>query len=424
MTEAREERESLRLLESILNRVPSAVVVKDREGVVRYANATYASVHGRTVDEVMNRTEREFMSDEFAERFHLDDLAVVRTDEGVQFDDELPTPDGVRYFKTAKFPLHDADGQAWAVCAIATEVTAEHRLETALRDSRDHLRNLAEWSPGMVYQFRRRADGGYDIPFTSKGIRQVFEVEPESVRTSVDAVFGRVHPDDLDRFIRGIEKSDQACTPWQEEFRVILPTAGLRWVRASSTPERVDGGTVWHGYAEDITNRKLSEQEVWRRANYDSLTGLPNRDLAFDRLEQSIRMCRRNRIPLAVMFGDLDGFKDVNDRHGHAAGDKVLAEVAARLPACVRESDTVARLGGDEFLLVLPAAEGPAGVARVHQAIAAAVKRPITIDDVTVHLRNISVGVAYFPDDSEDAATLVAIADDRMYRAKHAQPQA
>jgi predicted signal transduction protein with EAL and GGDEF domain len=170
-------------------------------------------------------------------------------------------------------------------------------------------------------------------------------------------VFGRVHPDDVEGFAQSIEASEQACAPWQQEFRVILPEAGLRWVRASSVPERSDGATVWHGYAEDITSRKLSEQDVWRRANYDSLTGLPNRDLAMDRLEQSMRMCHRNGTGMAIVFADIDGFKEVNDTYVHAMGDRVLAEVGRRLPDCIRGSDTVARMGGDEFVLLLPTAE-------------------------------------------------------------------
>lgn len=359
------------------------------------------------------------MPAESADRFHLDDLAVIDGNRGVQFDDELPTPEGMRYFKTAKFPVYDENGIAWAMCAIATDVTAEHRLQIALRGSRDQLRNLAEWSPGMVYQFRHRADGGYDLPYSSRGIRDVFEVDPAAVLDSAEPIFDRVHPEDLDAFSRSIEESERACTPWQHEFRVILPLAGVRWVRASSMPERADGATVWHGYAEDVTNRKVSEQDVWLRANYDSLTGLPNRDLAFDRLEQSIRICRRNRTGLAVLFGDLDGFKDINDTYGHAMGDKVLAEVGARLPACVRESDTVARIGGDEFLVVLPAAKNPEGVARVIDALTATVQEPFAIDGHTLHVRSISIGVSFFPEDGDDAATLVAIADTRMYLAKH-----
>lgn len=419
MSEATGGGSTLALLESILDRVPSAVVVKDRDGVIRYANATYAHLHGLSVDDVVGATEWEFISAESAEQFHLDDLAVIDGNHGVQFDDELPTSAGMRYFKTAKFPLYDDDGTAWAMCAIATEVTAERQLERALRGSRDQLRNLAEWSPGMVYQFRHRADGGYDLPYSSRGNREVFEVEPEEVLSNADPLFNRVHPEDVDAFRRSIAVSEQGCTPWQHEFRVVLPKAGLRWLRASSVPERVGEATIWHGYAEDITSRKMSEQEVWLRANYDSLTGLPNRDLAFDRLEQSIRICRRNRTGLAVLFGDLDGFKDVNDTYGHAMGDRVLAAVGARLPACLRESDTVARLGGDEFLVVLPAAENPAAVVRVCDALTAAVEAPFTIEGTTLRLNSMSIGASFFPVDGGDAATLVAIADARMYRVKH-----
>lgn len=170
---------------------------ENRDGVVRYANATYAHLHGLSVDDVVGSTEWEFMSAESADRFHSDDLAVIDQNEGVQFDDELPTPEGCATSRPPSSRSTTRTAAPGQMRAIATEVTAERRLEVALRSSRDQLRNLAEWSPGLVYQFQHRADGGYDLPYSSRGIRQVFEVEPEAVLANAAPLFSRIHPDDL-----------------------------------------------------------------------------------------------------------------------------------------------------------------------------------------------------------------------------------
>lgn len=405
-------------LASVLDEMPCAVVVKDRDGVVRYANAQFAAILNMSIHEIVGRSERDRLPETSADEFRTHDLDVIRSGHGLVFADTLTTDAGDRYFRTLKVPLRAPDGSIWGVCSLATEVTPEQQLEDALRASRDQLLQLAQWSPGMVYQFRRRPDGGYDLPFSSRGIREIFEVEPEDVLHDADPLFARVHADDTADFISSIERSDLEGTPWQAEFRVVLPVAGERWIRASSVPERVDGGVVWHGYAEDVTNRKLSEADMWHRANYDSLTTLPNRDLALDRLDQAIRICRRNGTGLALLFSDLDGFKDVNDRHGHLVGDRVLAEVGHRLRECVRESDTVARYGGDEFLILLPDAATPAHVQRVCEEVMRKLAQPVDVDGTRIELRGLSMGCAFYPRDGEEATTLVAVADARMYEAK------
>ncbi|MCC7413014.1 MAG: diguanylate cyclase [Gammaproteobacteria bacterium] len=169
----------------------------------------------------------------------------------------------------------------------------------------------------------------------------------------------------------------------------------------------------------EIGERKHLQTELQFLASHDPVTGLPNRRLFRDRLEQALLQAQRRAEQVAVLFLDLDHFKQVNDSHGHAVGDLVLKHVAQRLRECVRGSDTVGRLGGDEFVLCLSDVHGVADVARVCDKIIASVARPIfaRTDDVIV---TCSIGVSMFPDDGHDIDTLIDGADGALYQAKAA----
>ena len=172
------------------------------------------------------------------------------------------------------------------------------------------------------------------------------------------------------------------------------------------------------GLFHDITDIKRSEDQLRYQANYDALTGLPNRQLFNDRLKVAIAHARRNNLPLGVLFIDLDDFKNVNDSQGHYFGDLMLKQVAERLTACCREEDTVARLGGDEFLLLAQyiREEEPAA-ASLAERIIESFKKPFTLKDKQIFV-NASIGITIFPDDGSDIETLVKNADVAMYRAK------
>ncbi len=150
-------------------------------------------------------------------------------------------------------------------------------------------------------------------------------------------------------------------------------------------------------------------------AHYDTVTGLPNRALLGDRLEREIARASRDGGTFAVLIFDLDGFKAVNDTHGHAAGDRVLAQVGARARDCVRASDTVGRLGGDEFLAILPGASVEGATVAAHK-LRAALQEPYPLDAATGHL-TASIGASFFPGDGQDSETLQKAADDALYRA-------
>ena len=169
----------------------------------------------------------------------------------------------------------------------------------------------------------------------------------------------------------------------------------------------------------DITEHKLSEERIKHVAHHDSLTGLPNRLLFNDRLEQAIRHAERDSREFALLYLDLDRFKPVNDTLGHAAGDELLKSVAARIRRQVRESDTVARIGGDEFTVILADIGSREDAQSVAGKIVGALAAPFKLDRRTRRIEiGASIGIAVFPKDARDADGLVKVADSAMYQAK------
>lgn len=167
----------------------------------------------------------------------------------------------------------------------------------------------------------------------------------------------------------------------------------------------------------DVTDRKAAEERVWRQANFDALTGLPNRRLLHERLRQELDRAERAGTSVAVLLLDLDRFKDVNDALGHGEGDALLVEVARRIEGCVRSSDVVARMGGDEFALVLPEADDGHGVERVVADLLRAIAAPVRLREDVV-FPTASVGITVFPTDGTTIADLLKNADQALYAAK------
>ena len=170
--------------------------------------------------------------------------------------------------------------------------------------------------------------------------------------------------------------------------------------------------------ARNITKRKAWDERIWHQANFDPLTGLPNRSLFRDRLEQELKHAERSGAPVALLFIDLDRFKEANDRLGHDAGDALLQQAAERIRGCIREKDTVARLGGDEFTVILADIGGAGHVLGICNKILGELARPFTIGAEGVGVSG-SIGATLFPQDATSADHLLRSADRAMYAAKH-----
>jgi diguanylate cyclase (GGDEF)-like protein/PAS domain S-box-containing protein len=179
----------------------------------------------------------------------------------------------------------------------------------------------------------------------------------------------------------------------------------------------LEGKKVIFGVVRNISGRRTSEQRIAQLAHFDTLTNLPNRALFYDRLDQAVARARRYQQKFAVLFLDLDGFKQVNDRFGHHAGDRLLGMVAERLAENVRDMDTLARVGGDEFVFILNNIEHPDNATLVANKIVESFSRPFAVNGNACVI-GCSIGIAIFPDDADDPETLVKMADDAMYLAK------
>jgi diguanylate cyclase (GGDEF)-like protein/PAS domain S-box-containing protein len=221
---------------------------------------------------------------------------------------------------------------------------------------------------------------------------------------------------DLDRLREAIAVGADAAVL----LRNYRKDGTLFWNNLRIAPLRNEDGVVTHfvGIQSDITELKQYEAELEYRANYDSLTGLANKNLLNDRLDHAVALTDRSQRKFALLYLDLDRFKIINDSLGHASGDALLRTIAQRLRSCVRESDTVARLSGDEFAVVLNEVEQGA-IAGIAQKILTEVDQPIGIDGRDV-FTSASIGVCVFPDDGDNRDALLKHADTAMYRAKQA----
>ncbi|MFH1183172.1 MAG: diguanylate cyclase [Candidatus Moraniibacteriota bacterium] len=205
------------------------------------------------------------------------------------------------------------------------------------------------------------------------------------------------------------------------EKRYLRKNKGIVWVNVIVSPLWKSGEKPERNMiiVEDITERKKHENEIRHLAYYDSLTGLPNRRLFFDRLNQNIIRTKRKKGEMAVMMLDLDYLKGINDRLGHEAGDILIKETGLRIAAVLRAEDTVARLGGDEFAVIIAEIDQQQDVEIIAKKIMERVSQPLEVSQNFTTNPSIGLGIAIFPEQGLDGDTLIKNADTAMYRSKH-----
>lgn len=214
---------------------------------------------------------------------------------------------------------------------------------------------------------------------------------------------------------------DGEIEDFKQEKRYLRKDGTVLWGSLQVSLVRDENGKPEYFISaiQDITESKRTEQQISFMAYHDKLTGLPNRALFFDRLSQAMSQARRSHRHVALLFMDLDGFKPVNDMHGHEAGDAVLKMVAQRLLACLRAVDTVARLGGDEFAIIIGELDNPAEVERIAEQILQAFGQPMVLPDGAECAIGSSIGISIYPDNGDEMDSLLAAADAAMYDSKH-----
>ncbi|MDP3672138.1 MAG: EAL domain-containing protein [Telluria sp.] len=284
----------------------------------------------------------------------------------------------------------------------------------ALADSRSLLRTIIDTAPLRIYW--------KDLDLRYMGCNPAFarDVKVEDPQDIIGKDDYQLVGHELAEFYRGDDRRVLESGVSRLFYDQPLTTSEGRsgWLRTSKVPLRNENGDILGilGIYEDITEQKRAEERIQYLANFDSLTGLPSRARLDDHLKYALTFARRSNGQLALMFLDLDHFKDINDALGHSVGDAVLVELARRLRTVVREEDTVARLGGDEFILLLPGTDGR-GAAHVAQKLLAAIAETYRIGQYGLTL-TASIGIAIYPADGADLETLSQSADTAMYHAK------
>jgi diguanylate cyclase (GGDEF)-like protein/PAS domain S-box-containing protein len=309
----------------------------------------------------------------------------------------------------------DASGQPLRMVGTHTDVTDRRRVLVDLETAEFGHRALLNAMADGVFVTQN-----YRFVFANPALPQMLGYELEEfVGLHFDQV---IHPDFVElwtsRFTQRISSS--AAEPLRQYEVKILCKGGQDsiWVELIASRFIYQDQPAVLGIVRNVSEKKKAEEIIWRQANYDALTQLPNRLMLLDRLDQDIRKSRRTGLPLAVLFIDLDRFKEINDTLGHHLGDKLLQKAAQRLSACLRETDLVARLGGDEFTVVVSDLDNRDGAERVAQHILDALQRPFELDDEVVYV-TASVGITLYPHDAHCVEDLLKQADQAMYDAKH-----
>jgi diguanylate cyclase (GGDEF)-like protein/PAS domain S-box-containing protein len=402
-------------LREVTDNVPALIAHLDSAQDFRFANRAYGDYLGIDPASLIGRTPRQVFGDQVGDEIE-DRLRRALSGERVTYERELATPTGPRQMAVTLLPRRNASGSVTGLFSLMHDITARHESERLRRRSEERLNLALEGSSLGLFDWDIVAGQVYHSAHAA-----AMRGEPAVEATAAPHEWQSfVHPDDLPTMLERMKHAIIDAAPtYDTEFRLKTVSGEWLWVRAHGRVVERDG----HGRAlrlvgtyADISARKRSEEGLRHLAEFDTLTDLPNRALFRDRLRQALARAAREKA-MALMFLDIDHFKNVNDTLGHEAGDQLLKAFASRMRESVRDSDTVARLAGDEFTIILEGLERPGDASVVAEKLIERLREPLALSG-NVYLVTASIGIAlYVPGESNDAAILHR-ADLALYEAK------
>ncbi len=391
-------------LSQIVEQSPSAIITTDLQGYIDYQNKHSESALFRKLssskqslfDELRNLTQR---SDEFDNAISTNTPWVDRINLGQE----------QHWLHVHLYPLINNQQKKDGYVLILNDISKQKQAEKQLR---------------LTSTVFRTANEAVMICDKNAKIQAVNEAFTEITGYSSDEVLNRT-PDILssnlqtEPFYANMQHQLDENNQWQGEICNRRKNGVLYYEWLSITALRDNNGEIdaFVALFSDITKRKKAENKIYQQANFDSLTGLANRNLFSDRFEQALNKAQRENSFLALLFIDLDGFKHVNDTLGHSQGDTLLQQTATRLSETLRKSDTISRLGGDEFAVLIASDNNQFKVDRVAHKIQAAIATPYQLDNAQGFV-SASIGITTYPNDGQDLETLMRKADSAMYKAK------
>ncbi|WP_017729270.1 PAS domain S-box protein [Halalkalibacterium ligniniphilum] len=305
---------------------------------------------------------------------------------------------------------HDGDP---ALLMMIHDITRRKKAEEALRQSEEKYRLIAENMTDLV----GIVDVNGVVKYASPSYQFVLGFPPEDYEGK--GAFDLVHPDDILHVQSQFKNMVMTKENHIFEFRYKHIQGNWVWVEAKGTPVIDESGNLIHFLmvAREITERKLFEEKLSYMAYHDTLTGVPNRRLFQERLEQCLKEAERYKRRFAVMYMDMDKFKHINDTLGHDIGDELLKQFSKRVQSCLRESDTIARQGGDEFTILLPEIKEERDALIIAERILTSLQAPWMIGEHVFRTTS-SIGISYYPTDGTSVGELLKYADAALYEAK------
>lgn len=343
-----------------------------------------------------------------------------REGKGVHVDDEvLWRADGTSFPAEYWSYPQIVNGKVSGAVVTFIDITERRKAEELLAEERRRLSYILEGTNAGTWEWNVQT--GKTI-YNERWAEIIGYTLEELAPVSIDTWKKFAHPDDLKTSEDLLGKHFKKELAYYEcEVRMRHKNGNWVWTldRGKVATWTDDGKPlVMSGTHQEITQRKLAEEQIQHMATHDGLTDLPTLRLANDRLSLSLSIARRNKTMVAVMFIDLDSFKMINDTLGHAAGDSALKQVARRLFSCVRETDTVARVGGDEFLFIAAGLQNAENAALIAEKIIQVVSQPLILNGQQAAVGT-SIGIALFPRDGDDVDRLIKLADEAMYEVKN-----
>ena len=390
-------------LTAVIDAVPARIAARDSNGRYIFRNRYSVDwIHGVGPDrEATSSAEDEL------------DRSVFKTGEVIPLfeQEEIDRQHGVHTWLTTKVPLEEAAGRITGVVTVSLDITQQkeaQKLNTLLATAIEHAGDVIEIT---------------DAESRFEYVNAAFERISGYSRTEAlgETPFSLLmsDPDDEPHY-RAVQNAIASGQVWHGTLTGRRKNGARYEQEATISPVRDAEGVITHYVAvkRDITERLQTQARIWHLAHHDALTDLPNRVLFQDRLQQAVAQARRTGLLMAILFIDLDNFKDVNDALGHEFGDLLLKSVTQRLRGCTRETDTVARLGGDEFALIHTGLDRSEWAAKLAEKVLERLSEPCWDEGQEVHI-SASIGVTLCPLDHDDPQQIVKNADMAMYRAKN-----
>ena len=451
------------LLRTIIDALPDLIYVKDRDGKFLLANKAWLTARGERLMDIAGKTVHDYFTPEVAVKVAAQDAEIINTgvplfdvEQKLVVKDRDGVPSDVRWSSTTKVPLLTTSAEIIGTAGISRDITEQKRADArramahAVTQVLADAVTSADAMPRILRIMCETMGWAYGARWTSderdqRLVRAEYWCEGEPEFDPADReLWHQVPYSGSGRFLRRawVDRTATWLTNLHDEkpFRRKASVVKLGWHSAYVFPIQIGGKVIgiMEFFGTDIREpdealvqsttaissqigqfiqRKEAEDKIAFLAQFDTVTGLPNRFLFSDRLDQLLTQSQRNRWTVGVLFVDLDRFKAVNDTYGHAAGDQLLRLVAVRIKECIRGGDTVGRLSGDEFAVMLANLAKADDAGMVAQKIVEALAAPFDLDSHQVYV-SASIGIALYPGDGGEPDTLLKNADTAMYRAK------